>query len=178
MILKNSTHIIVLALLCSACYPDKDKKVDVNKLSFSTTDASELFFKNIRKSEYITEDMPQATLEVYRYKKPEQAHGLISPALVVNWGNDRAYLILEKSGKLSEELIFLIGDPSKADTIYFEGSQQLQHAEVAIRIYNALLDQRQVLLLEGGETLELFTDEERKLFRRIVFDFLRLVELQ
>lgn len=170
---------LVFLFLVFSCHPDKLKKESIENLRFETTDASELFFKNVRRSDYDVEELTEARLEIFRYKNTRAETNLVTPALIVNWGVDRAFLMLETRDSLPETIHFLINDSISSDTILFDGSNQRQHAEVALKMYNAILDKQKIYVLLPGEwKKELFTNQGREEFRRIVFDFLRLVELR
>ena len=60
-----------LIVLLTACTSDADKRIDAEKLEFNTTDESELYFKNVRQSEYDLAEMEDAGINIFRAKRTE-----------------------------------------------------------------------------------------------------------
>ena len=121
--------------------------------------------------------MPGATLDIYRHAKWEGS-APIAPAIVINWGNDQAFLLLEKVDDQPDQLMLLIRADDQTDTLSFHGNHQREHAEVALQLFNALLDEKNIYVLDpAGKITPLYSDSEEKIFKKIMADFLRLVEL-
>ncbi|MFT7281488.1 MAG: hypothetical protein ACI9DM_001214 [Cyclobacteriaceae bacterium] len=93
---------------------------------YSTTDGSELFFKNIRKSEYLLTENKTAGLDIYVHKSYADSE-LIRAQLIHNWRLDKAYIMLSvKDTDLP--IKFLI---NQKDTLVFDGSSMENHRVIA-----------------------------------------------
>lgn len=167
--------ITLLFLIVFSCHPEKEGKAELLEIQFSTTDASELFFKNVRKSYYFIEEMKTAGLEVYILKSSPR--GLLQPVIVLNWRADQAFIMLQPADTLDEELKIIIRGES-IDSLFFDGRDRGHHAQVALTIYNAILDKRKLSLMHKKNEYPLFTSrKEEEAFRITAFDFLRLTEV-
>lgn len=171
---KNVIYFISICLI-AACHPQKADLVNLDEIQFSTTDASELYFKNIRKSSYQLTEMKTAGMDVFNNIELLKSNLKFKPSLIINWRNDQSFIMFDQLEADRYGLIF--GD----DEVYeFRPAQQRYHAELAILIYNAILNQQEVLVADGNSSLEpLFTNPtDSHNFRLVVFDFLRLVEIR
>jgi len=157
-----------------SCVPDKNEPVDISMLKFHTTDASEMFFKNLRQSDYDVENKSDAGINVYRHKKLFNSDVELKPSLVHNWRTDNAYLIFDK---LDYDQILVI---IENDTIPFELTNHSNHAQLALTIYNSIVSSQSVLLEKSNNMFyPFFKDPEGKQYFRIaVYDFLRMVEIK
>ena len=168
-----------------ACHPGKNKKIDISEPKFSTSDASELFFKNVRQSYYDKTEMKEAKLDVYRIKermKPA-AYPLLQPAIVVNWRYDEAYLLLEPNALLqgldSVKIIWEDTVGNKKGYYVFTNGNKTDHYRLATSIYNSIQDRQQLYIVgKDNSKLEfLHKTSEREAFRKTLFDYYRLVDL-
>ncbi|WP_421874335.1 hypothetical protein [Marinoscillum sp.] len=161
---------IFILLILTACHPDKDKQVDSNELNFNTSDASELFFKNVRKSDYELEERQQAGLELYSKMGLKMANDM-EPVIVLNWRSDLAYFYFNTNDSIETEMVFSID----SDRLVFEPGNHRNHAELARKLYNAVLS-KQTILLNNQGFFE--SAEQANEFRRMFFDYLRLVDIR
>lgn len=162
-------------LFLTFCHPKKNALAETDKLKFNTTDASELFFKNVRKSSYEEDEMKAAGMNVYRSADLKDL--VLAPQLIVNWRNDQAFILF--TGDIlsdKDELTFFVGDKN-ADSITFDASSQRNHATLAAEIYNAILRDELVNIEYSDSVMVFFISEsQREAFRRMFFDYLRLTE--
>jgi hypothetical protein len=93
---------------------------------YSTTDASELFFKNIRKSEYLLTENKTAGLDIYVNKSHDDSE-LIRTQLIHNWRLDKAYIMLSVKDR-DLPIKFII---DQKDTLIFDGSSMENHRMIA-----------------------------------------------
>jgi len=93
----NPPFYLYIFIFLLSCQPYKDRRIDFEQLNFTTTDPSELFFKNVRQLYYEKEEWREAKLNVYRYKDLNlgEDYPIINPAIVINWYSDEAYILLE-----------------------------------------------------------------------------------
>jgi len=171
--MKRILIIATLALLGS-CHPDKNKPVDLDELKFNTTDASELFFKNVRQSDYVLEENKKAGMNTYHCTDLADGNLQLEPFIIINWRNDQAFIFFET--KSTELIDFIIADEHYS----FDPSFQKNHAELAIHIYNAILSNQQVYFIAANNQQKEFfqTADQKNIYRKVIFDFLRLVELR
>ncbi len=176
---------IILALSFAGifgCHPDQNKQVDLEKLQFQSTDASEIFFRNVRRSYYDIEENSTAAIELYTlsdYKKFEE--GNIRPTLAYNWRNDFVAVMLNRSTKLSSEenLVLLFENSEGSQKLIWNESDIKTQTAVAVKVYNAILNNDAIFFVQDRQKQPLFdSNEEKDLFRITIFDFLRFVEMR
>ncbi|MEM8896106.1 MAG: hypothetical protein AAGC88_16125, partial [Bacteroidota bacterium] len=56
----------LLSLLLIACQSKDPKDIAINDIDFATTDASEIFFKNVRQSYYDKQEIAAAGMDIFR----------------------------------------------------------------------------------------------------------------
>jgi len=181
-IMWKSYLFFFLILFSFACNPDKSKSIDTENLVYKSNDASKLFFRNVRASYYDKQTLPQAKIDVYRMKDRNltEDYPVLNLALVNNWLEDEAYIIVEPNS------FYSVGDTirvawkdnnlglQKANFIY--GNKD-NHTRFADKIYQNLLDLESMEIEAGGETYPLFSrNEDREIFRKTMVDFYRLVQ--
>lgn len=156
---------------CIACNPDKKTGVDMENIRFTTSDASELFFKNVRKPYYDVEINKEAKIEVYRLNKILKQKVMMVPTIVYNWRDDQAFILLESENSFDE--ITLLG-ASKAVTTSLLNKDE--HYRFASEIYNQIINENEPELVIEEDTAALFqNNEQRNAFRITMLDFYRLV---
>jgi len=175
---------VVLVVLAFACHPDKNKQIDLTEPKFTTSDASELFFKNIRQSYYEKTEIKASKLDVYRIKDSPQESMPLFPTIVINWRYDEAYLLLELNEQLQalDTVKVLWEDPiaDKSGTYLFaQAGNKAEHYQLATQIYNSIQAGQQMYILEKkGQKLSFLQNRpERESFRKTMFDYYRLVDL-
>ncbi len=168
-----------------ACNPDKERKVNSAEAKFTTSDASELFFKNVRQGYYDKETMDAAKLNIYRIKERNQDGNqpIINLAIVINWRYDEAYVLTEPNAYLQQQdtlTIFWQDTVQQKQGIYeyLPGSKEM-HYQFASHIYNSLQDKHQLYTEspEGEQVPFLARRAEREAFRKTMMDYYRLVDL-
>lgn len=175
----------LLAVIFSACNPDKTKRVSAEGGKFSTSDASELFFKNVRQLYYDKTTMKDATLDVYRIKDRNKSedHPVLNLSIVMNWRHDEAYLLTEPNSYLQQLdtlKIFWQDTTTHQQGYYsfFNGSKE-DHFKFAAQIYQSIQRDHKLYLIRGNnEKVKFLTDKKsREAFRKTIFDYFRLVDL-
>ena len=169
----------VLFLVVS-CNVDKSKKVNKSNLTFKTTQASRLFFLNVRQKDYQKETLIGTKIDVYRWKGwPDLDNGIqVKLAIVDNWLEDEAYIVLEPNEVLKEiePWVIQVQDSAERTIEYIPGNKTVQ-LSFASSIYKVLQDKRMMQILINSDTVN-FLDEasERERFRKTMLDFYRLTE--
>ncbi|UII33749.1 hypothetical protein LVD17_07950 [Fulvivirga ulvae] len=181
-IMKNMLFVAVAVLLYS-CKIDHDKKVDRAKFSFKTGDDTELFFKNMRQSYYDLEENSVAKFNIFRYKDrvQEADHQLLNLAIVINYLQDEAYLLLEPDESLRDQdrlEVIWSGEAETGGTILLENYNREGMLEFVSQVYEALQKKARFTLKLEGEELPLLDDpREREAFRITVSDYYRLTRV-
>lgn len=178
---SKSFTLLFLSIVALACNPDKQTKVDQSDITFTTDDASKLFFKNVRQSYYDMEEMEAAKLNVFRYKKRDQSIDtpIIQLAIVDNWRFDEAYVLLEPNDYLNGESDFVVkwelsGESGKIN--YTQGNKSDQVA-FADQLYERLQGGYKLSIQINGTWLSFLDSEKsREAFRITMFDYYRLVK--
>ena len=129
---------------------------------FNTTDSGELFFHNLRKSEYLIEENKAARLRIYSHKD-QQDTSLIAIKLIHNWREDKAYLMLSIDS-MDDEIPFL----TPSDTIVFTGQNIQNHFDCAHFLYRAHMNEQPVLVKNDSLNIH-------ESFIMTMKDFLQLV---
>lgn len=167
-----------------ACNPDKTKRVSAEGSKFSTSDASELFFKNVRQLYYDKTTMEEAKLDVYRIKDRNKAEDqpVLSLSIVINWRYDEAYLLTEPNHYLQEltPLKILWQDTITRQQGYynFHAGSKEDHFKFATQIYQSIQNEHQFYLIKDDEKVDFLRDKRsREAFRKTMFDYFRLVDL-
>lgn len=180
--MKALYAIAVLFLL--SCNVDKDKAISSTHPKFTTSDASELFFKNIRQNSYDKEELAAGKMIVNRMIGRSFAHDhpVINLAIVINWRYDESYILIEPN----EFFEVLAGikvvwqnseNRSSGDYLYETGNKESQFL-FATNIYTSLLRGDKLFIKkEGVLTPFLVASPEREIFRKTMLDYYRLVDL-
>ncbi|MBV6645081.1 MAG: hypothetical protein KI790_06515 [Cyclobacteriaceae bacterium] len=167
-----------LILVILGCHPERNKPVQFSNYQFATTDASALFFKNVRQSDYDFQEMKTAKLKLYRLKDWSLDTSDLRLVIVHNWYEDQAYVMIEFGEMLREDLPLQIvtSDSTRSDTLLFDGASKENHYEVSSSLYNAILSSGAISII-GSDGISLGPINRRN-FRRTMFDFYRLTEVR
>ena len=171
----------IIFMVGIGCHPEKTKLIQPAEIDFSTDDASELFFKNVRQLYYDKEVMKEEKLDIYRLKSRSivEDQPVINLAIIINWRFDEAYLLIEPNQFLTDQEVFQIiwtDDQGESNQMVYEmGNKTSQHKFAAI-LYNGILSQQSFQIKMNQDTFTLLKDAtQRESFRITCFDFLRLV---
>lgn len=172
-------------LLFFSCNPDKAKRVSSEESKFSTSDASELFFRNVRQLYYDKTIMKDVKLDIYRIKdqNKHEDQPVLNLSIVINWRYDEAYLLTEPNRYLQQldtlKVLWQDTTTHLQGHYYFYNGSKEEHFKFAAQLYQSILDEHQLYLIKGNdEKVKFLTDKKsREAFRKTVFDYLRLVDL-
>ncbi len=166
--MKHSIFLFTLIILNVSCITDKEKIVEFENFSFETSDASELYFKNIRESYYHLEE--KGGLKIYRLKKYDDLDTfLIKPILIYNWRNDLAYVMLESNGSidLKEEIVISWKNESRSWVI----RNIKDHFSILNHINNLIKKDETIWITIKGKKILLFSSIlEKSYFSLILYD--------
>jgi hypothetical protein len=175
---------IILLLLIIACSGDNEKRVSRENVRFDTSDAAELFFKNVRQTAYDKQGLAGSDIEIYRLKErsTKENYPVVNLAIALNWMHDQAYLVVETNEYLRNEDSVVVNwnDPSgdaQGRYIYAGGSKE-DNFRWAVDLYTSIQDDHELSIMVNGKEEPLMNEEaDREAYRRTMLDYLRLVDL-
>lgn len=158
--------------------------MDPGAPKYTTTDASELFFKNVRSPYYDYELQEPSMLKIYRLKKraTTEDYPVLNLAQIQDWRRDKAMVLFEPNHyfDLSEPFgIACINDSLGVyDSLDFAMVNLDLQYKAATIIYNHIIIGSDFYLNKNGAQQQILAKrKEREAFRVTMFDFYRLVEL-
>jgi hypothetical protein len=178
------SRIIFLSLLIiSGCKIDTDKTIDRDKLSFKIGTDTQLFFKNVRQSYYDLEENQAAKFNVFRFSErnvnPEEA--VLNLAIVINYLQDEAYLLIEPSKIIADEEIMLNAENPLADesiTLRLEEVNREGMLNFCTSVYELIVQGYDIkMMVEDQWQPILNTPQTREAFRITVSDYYRLTRV-
>jgi hypothetical protein len=183
MVQKRIYIFIVMVIMMPACKIDRKNTVDRDKFTFMVSDDSFLFFQNVRQIYYDFQDLPQAKWYAYRFsdRSPRQDSPALTPVIVVNWLNDEGYLLVEANEYLQEERTIVIQEKNNSGrmveyALTDRGRENM--LEFATKIYEGIMDDREIYVRANGKFYPLFEDDEdRDNFRVVLADYYRLTRI-
>ena len=169
----------VAVLLLCGCNVDRGKKVDAQLLDFETSDRAEMFFKNMRQSNYVTEEDKNAGVYMYTHLDlVGDTSAAFVPTIVFNWRHDRAYIMLnwaEDFAHLTEVTVTATSDSLPEAQIKFYQGNMRDHVDFSAGLYNAISDNRELRIQHNGSERPLFvSQQQQEAFRVTFYDYLRL----
>ena len=175
------TSLLGLLLVVCSCQIDKDKGIDRDKFTFKTGDDTELFFKNMRQSYYDLEENQAAKFNVFRFKKriQDDSKAILNLAIVINYLQDEAYILLEPSGSLTNDPPWVV---NWADTVSNTSGQFKLEAmnrdnmlEFGTLLFEGIEQNYTFTLAEGTPFLN--SSKEREAIRITMTDYYRLTRI-
>ena len=177
----SKKFLLLAAIIVAGCQIDSKEKIDQKDLNFSTTDDSELFFKNVRQLYYDLEEIPAANLNVYRIKErtKESDYPLVNLAIVWNWLKYEAYIIIEPNELITESdsvtILWSSRDSDVSGTINYELGNSQAQLTIAKELYNGIISDH-TFEISLGNSRKPFLDSarDREAFRKTMADYFRL----
>jgi len=174
--------LLLLIILITSCQIDKDKKVDREKFTFKTGHDTQLFFKNVRQSDYDLEENKAAKLNVFRHEDRliTDDQPVINLAIVNNFMDDEAYLLIEPNDSLNvfDLLQIEIRNDSVTDLIMLKSVNRESMLEFASRIFEGIQKDAEFFVIHQDERIPILDEkEEREAFRITTSDYYRLTRV-
>jgi hypothetical protein len=181
--MKNFLTGLLLFALASCTVPHKE--LEQGEVSFKTSDASVLFFKNVRQLYYDREYMPAGKIDIYRISKrnKEQHQPVINLAIANNWRHSEAYLLIEPNDMLADlarlEVAWTTPAGDTTGSYIFSYGPKGNHFHFANQIHKSILQQHSLKIKVNDSTSVDFLNEstDREAFRKTMLDYYRLIEL-
>jgi len=172
----------IIFLFLSGCHTGQQNRVNENIQDFSTTDASILFFKNLRSPYYERSENMNGSIHSYilknRYRGNDRT--VCQPLINLQRYEDRASITLTLIGHTGTETDIWIDWKSALTGNHGEIAFNLNdkdHSRPAIEIYNHLISGTDFILRIGNNKADILQNrEDRESFRITLVDFLRLIE--
>jgi hypothetical protein len=174
---------IVLVLLLSF-FNEKRADNTGDRDEFSISDASRMYFKNVRSAYYDTENRRDAKMNLYRWGKriDDSTQNILNATLIINAIKDAAYLYLEPQGEFQKENPLQVKWESKngekGRRQFFQGDRY-SHYDFVKEVYPLLEDhhETQFWAQVNGKWLPILGEEkERAAFLTTCRDFFRMVK--
>ncbi len=161
----------------------ESRPIDLEEVSFHTTESSEMYFKNVRSYFYEVWDDPKSGFVHYRIKSRNQnpAGPSINFLILHNWRFDEAYVMLEPNEALSTAQGLSLSVVTSSDSLSFPLGDftNYEHWMTSGRIYMALREDDSRFWLsesDGNRKVTLYLDgEERKSLKKTLRDYYKLV---
>lgn len=171
---------IVFLFLLQACTLDQERAVSLDDIDFDTRDDTELFFKNIRQSDYNLEENKAANINIYRLKDnaEDSTSSEPNPVIIHHWLRDKAYLWLEFGAQSSFEvpLNITVAYPAGKKVMLFDGTSPINHTEVALELFNAALTEAAITC--DGKPILTIGSAARTNYKLVLNDYFRLLGLK
>lgn len=173
--------LLLLIFFLPACEADHSKSAARKKLRFTTTDDAQLFFKNLRRTDYDYQNLAASQLDIFRHsERPQQAaYPLLLPALVMNRQHNEAYILLEANEALGElvplQLEWRDKAGQKKGQYILESLNKMEQLRFADQLYQGMRQGQQFYLLRDSLSLPLLNlPADRRVFRTTMADFYQL----
>lgn len=157
--------------------PDKrPEKIDL--VGFTTTESSELYFKNVRSFYYQTADEGEGIFEVYRLESLFSTPGHKLPfALYNNWRSNEAFVRLDTAFIKVADYDFIVIDSSnvRMDTLLFPEMTNESQYLFAKEVYKNLDSGRKVGFYRSDSTYWMLESTANSV-KRTLTDYFRLLD--
>jgi len=176
--------IVVFSFFAFACHRSEHVKIDPGTPRYETTDASELFFKNVRSPYYDLEENEAAGMRIYRFN--ERMQDLSKPILHVllahRWKQDEVFVMVEPAGLWTDSDKIIVnyknnenGDHGQLE--YLPGNVDAQYRFAALLYLQITAGSTFKAVIDGVEIPFLEDKKTRDAVRIPLVDFYRLVEI-
>ncbi len=171
-------YIALILIVITSCKMDSDKAIDRKKFTFKTGDDTELFFKNVRQSDYDLEENKAAKFNVFRHEdRLREKQPSLHLAIVINYLQDEAYLLVEPSEDLRQLDEIWVETASGSEIVLSDFSKEGM-LEFASQVYERLLKDEQFQVSINGEQKSILQNpSDREAFRVTVSDYYRLTRI-
>jgi hypothetical protein len=174
----------VMVFSIIGCKIDRKSVIDRDKFSYSYSDDSFLFFRNVRQIYYDFQDLPEAHWYAFRWSDRYKQNDIptITPVIVVDWYKKETYILVEANEPLQQESQLLIKETNsstgKSYTYTLKDRGRENMLEFATKIYEGLMVKNMLLINVNGSYQPLFHGEDAaESFRVVMADYYRLTHV-
>ena len=176
--------LVVMVFSIIGCKIDRKSVIDRDKFTYSYTDDSFLFFRNVRSIYYDFQDLPQAHWYAYRWADRNKKGDVptITPVIVIDWYKKETYILVETNKFLEQESQLLIKETNaltgKSYTYSLSRRGRENMLEFATKIYEGLIVGNSFMIQVNAKYEPLFRqDEDAESFRVVMADYYRLTHV-
>jgi hypothetical protein len=164
---------IAVFVVLYAFWGPQGKKINLKEIEFSTTNSSELYFKNIRSYFYDKEENADAKFVLYRINSREKDSSKLKLnfLLVNNWSMNECYLIAE-SNKENPSLKWKLEE--EVGSIELEGENNRAHFIFGAELFEQLDRSADLWWIDSGAE-KVLTEEEKSSLKTSLKDYFKLV---
>ncbi len=149
---------------------ENSKNEDITQILFPTRADTELYFKNVRQLFY-QKKQQSAYSDIYDLKRFSEKQPF-KLALLHDWQKNGANVIVVGNPK---NIIFVDKDKDTTN-IQFDNTKTNAYFILANQIYDAIIQEKQILLVENAKKTDFFISQTDKESWRVTFkDFLGLI---
>lgn len=168
---------MLIIVICFAIFQPA-KKINLQAIDFTTTQSSELYFKNMRSYFYDKTDHDAANFKIYRIgsREKDSTKNKLSFMLLSNWLQSECYVMAE-SGlvDLKEEGLKLSYEhPDSSGTLLLSNLDSYGHYVFAAKLHEQL-DKNAALYLKHSTNWIEFSESEKKSLKKTLSDYFKLV---
>ena len=189
--LRGLLMAVVAGGALTGCGLKIDRDVDAERPRYHLTNASQMYFRNVRQSAYLAQEVAGNDMVVYRRPDPDLPDGTphLRPAIALNARYDEAYVLVEPNAWFADadtiRVQWATRPGSRADSSaaatgsyrYVRGNKD-DHFRFATRLQQSLLKDHLLTVVAAGDTVALLENRDaRAQFRKTMVDFYHLVGL-
>lgn len=176
--------LVVMVFTIIGCKIDRKSVIDRDKFTYSYTDDSFLFFRNVRQIYYDVQDLPEAHWYAFRWSDRYKQSDIptVTPVIVVDWYKKETYILVEANEPLQGESELFIKETNpatgKSYTYSLKERGRENMLEFATKLYEGLLAGNSLMINVNGAYQSLFRDEDAaESFRVVMADYYRLTHV-
>jgi len=152
------------------------KQIDMQEISYTTTESSILYFKNMRAYFYDKEEDQQSGYTLYRIdSRAEEGKSNLHFIIVHNWRLNEAYLMAESDlVDLDHQRIAVVTKSKKLDTVKLKGFDAEAHYRFAAGLFEAIENKEELSIFRANKEV-LLSQAEIKSLKKSLSDYFKLV---
>lgn len=168
---------IISILILALAFAPRPKPIDYNRINFTTTADSRLYFQNMRSFYYNIDTRSKKPMIIYRLKRRTPAQDALGLQFSIVQhplaGNAYAYSELGQSWKQYDSLYVEFSTFSKEKLGNLNSED---HYRIAAKVFSSILQDEPVYLVSKKDTLtQLYADEQLRLNAEVTLeDFFKL----
>ena len=165
--------VMIVIIAFYAIFIPSPLREDLNEPSFSTSQSSLLYFKNMRAYFHEKETHEQSGFEIYRIKSRDE-NLPITLKIINNWRLSEAYIMYESSidSVQLSQLALKYLDRNERDLL--RGSDVISHYRFSASLYKALMEKQNISIIYQESEI-ILNEDQRKSMKQVLKDYFKLV---
>lgn len=155
-------YFILIVITLSLVFAPEPRKVNYEEVNFATISSSRMYFKNVRSYYYDINPREKAPFILYRFKRRlDDSLAYHLPFMIIeNPFAEEAYIYAEQEYAIAELKNPAVSVEAASQIHNLKEINNEQHLQLAAQVYNSLLSDEQIWLLDGRDTIaELYEDK-------------------